>query len=117
MEMYNLDRENNIQASVDALGKKWEIHYNKQTGLCYARPNPDRSDAQIPKDLEGLWTKPSLLAPRIKKYVTDTWDHADRIKQENERKVQAAKEHAALEKKEAKPKKVKADSDKGSTSD
>ena len=103
-DTFDLNRENNIDANVDALGKKWIIHFNKQNGLCHARPEPDRSDAVIPKDLKGQWTKPSLLAPRIKKYVTDTWDTADKAMADAARIAQAAKEAEARRKAEAKAK-------------
>ena len=94
-EVFNLDRETNIAANVDALGKKWIIHANKQTGLCYVRPEPDREDAVIPKILRGKWTKPSIVLPLIQQYVTATWDHADKVTTDNERTKQAAKELAA----------------------
>jgi len=101
-DTFDLNRENNIDANVDALGKKWIIHFNKQNGLCHARPKPDRSDAVIPKDLKGQWTKPSLLEPRIKKYVTETWDVAVKAQADAERTAQAAKENAAARKQKAK---------------
>ena len=91
-EVFDLDREQNIEALVDSFGKQWKIVANKQTGLCYARPNPDREDAEIPKLLEGLWTKASLLKPLIVQYVTSTWDAADLAKTKLERKRQAALE-------------------------
>ncbi len=93
-EVFNLDRENNIEALVDALGKKWVIKANKQNGLCYARPHPDRTDAVIPETLQGLWTKPSILKPKIVEYVTKTWVKADKAKAAAERAKQAKAEQA-----------------------
>ena len=97
-EMYDLNREQHVGANVDALGRKWVIHMNRQNGLCYARPEPDRSDAQIPKNMKGLWTKVGLLEKEIKKYVNDTWDTAEQAKLQAERKKQAAKEAPKKEK-------------------
>ena len=105
-EVFDLDRERNIEALVDSFGKQWKIVASKQTGLCYARPNPDREDAKIPKILEGLWTKASLLKPLITKYVTSTWDAADRADVKSERKRQVALE-AAKGKKDVKVVNVK----------
>ena len=108
---FNLDRENNIDASVDAFGKQWQVHVQKGNGLCYVRPNPDREDAVIPPKLQGLWTKPSLVQPLIKAHCVASWDQADAAKLKADREVQAAKEQELLEKKE-----LKAKNDKRSTS-
>ena len=97
-ETYDLNRAQHEEANVDALGKKWIIHVNRQNGLCYARPEPDRSDAQIPKIIQGLWTKPALLETKIKKYVQETWDVAEQAKVKADRKAQAAKEAPKKEK-------------------
>ena len=94
MSEFNLDREISIEKKVDAEGKKWVIHVNKQNGLCYLRPEPDRVDAVIPKELQGLWTKPSLLAPKLDIYLNQSWDKADRANAEAERKREAAREHS-----------------------
>lgn len=90
---FDLNRENNIEALVDATGKKWKIHVNKQNGLCKARPEPDRVDAVIPKEFAGEWTKPSLLQPIIQNYVTKTWDQSADYDKKAERKREAAKEY------------------------
>jgi hypothetical protein len=92
MSEFNLDREVSIEKNVDALGKKWVIHINRQNGLCYARPEPDRSDAVIPKQMKGLWTKPALLETRIKAYLKATWDKAEVAQAEAAKKAQVAKE-------------------------
>lgn len=104
METFNLDRERNIEALVDAFGKRWEIKVNKQTGLLTTRPNPDRADAVIPDEMQGQWTKSTLLVPVIRKYVTETWDKTDKHKLEAARKAEALKESTALAAKEAKAK-------------
>lgn len=98
MSEFNLDREVSIQQNVDATGKKWVIHANRQNGLCYVRPEPDRSDAVIPEELQGLWTKPSLLEPKIKDYLARTWDKADAANAAAERKREAAREQQAKQK-------------------
>ncbi len=100
MTVYNLDRATREAENIDALGKKWVIKIKRESGLCYARPEPDREDAQIPKAMGGLWTKPALLMEQIQKYVVTTWDNAEQKAQENERKAQAAKENKAKAKKD-----------------
>ena len=97
-ETFNLDRETQIEANVDAFSRQWKIHSNRGTGLCYVRPNPDREDAVIPKEMGGLWTKPSLLTPKIKDYITKTWDEADLANKKAERKRLAALEASKQEK-------------------
>lgn len=92
---FDLNRELNVDQLVDALGKKWVIHVNKQNGLCHARPEPDRSDAVIPKEFAGQWTKPSLLQPHIKDYVVKSWDQAAQADKVAERKREVAKEYNA----------------------
>jgi hypothetical protein len=91
MSEFNLDREVSIQNKVDATGKKWNIHVNKQNGMCYVRPEPDRVDAVIPKPMQGLWTKPSLLEPVLVKYLNESWDQAEVAIQKAERKKAAQK--------------------------
>ena len=97
-ETFNLDREVSMERNVDAEGKKWVIHVNRQNGLCYLRPEPDRVDAIIPKDLQGLWTKPSLLQPKLEQYLKKTWDKADAANAAAERKREVAREQQRLEK-------------------
>lgn len=92
-EEFNLDREVSVERNVDAEGKKWMIHVNRQNGLCYLRPEPDRVDAHIPTELRGLWTKPSLLQPKLNAYLQKSWDKADKANADQERKRQAAKEY------------------------
>jgi hypothetical protein len=91
-EVFNLDREQNIAASIDALGKKWEIFQERGRALYFTRPNPDRSDAVIPKHMQGRWTKTDLLQAEISKHVNNSWDTADKAKAKSERIAQAAKE-------------------------
>ena len=94
MSEFNLDREVSIERNVDAEGRKWIIHVNRQNGLCFARPEPDRSDAVIPEVMKGLWTKPSLLQPRIQEYLNKSWDKADAANAAAERKREVAREQA-----------------------
>lgn len=100
-EVYDFDRAQREAQNVDALGKKWVIHFNRQNGLCYARPEPDRSDAHIPDIMGGLWTKASLLEEKIKLHVRKSWDIAEQKRAELERKAQVAKEQEKLRAKEA----------------
>ena len=91
-EPFNLDRELSIEKNVDALGKQWEVHFNRGSSLCHIRPNPDRSDAQIPEILQGRWTKPSLLKDKLKEYLAESWDKSDKKVALAERTKQAALE-------------------------
>jgi len=101
MTEVTLDREQSIEELKDALGKQWVIKRARGHGLCYARPEPDREDAQIPKNMKGLWTKAELLKQQVQSYVTKTWDIADKARATAERTAEAAKEAA---KQPAKPK-------------
>jgi hypothetical protein len=85
-EVYNLDRETNIKNNVDALGKKWEVHQERGRALYHARPNPDRSDAVIPKNMQGSWTKVELLQAEILKYLHQTWNKAEQVKAKNDKR-------------------------------
>ena len=76
-DTFNLDRTISIQNNVDALGKNWVIHNHRGTSLCHIRPNPDRSDAKIPEEMQGQWTKPSLLREKLVAYLNSSWDMAD----------------------------------------
>jgi hypothetical protein len=105
MTEFNFDRAQKEEHLIDALGKKWTVVVNKQNGLCHTRPEPDREDAVIPKNIAGQWTKPTLLMEQIKLYVSSTWDKAEEVAAKNARQVQAAKE---LEDGEAKKAEVKA---------
>lgn len=101
-EEFSLDREMNIENNVDATGKKWNVHTERGRHLFYALPEGARPDAIIPDKLQGKFTKRMYLETEIKRYVQESWDHADRIAQKNERKAQAAKEAANGRKQEAK---------------
>lgn len=101
-EKFDLNRTQNIQALVDAFGKQWVVVVNKQNGLCHARPNPDREDAVIPDSISGQWTKPDLLVPKLRSYVTKTWDMADAKQKKMEREAQAAAEAELQARKDAK---------------
>jgi len=90
-----LTREESIRQSIDALGKQWVIHRSRGHGLCYARPIPDRADAQIPVIMKGRWTKAILLQEQINNYVTKTWDIAAKAQATAERTKLAAKENKA----------------------
>jgi hypothetical protein len=109
-QKFDLDRDTNIKNDIDAQGKKWEVKRDRGRALYLARPNPDHERAVIPKQMEGLWTKIDLLRDQIKKYVVESWNHADAVAQKNERKRAAEAEQA----KEAKKVKAKSD-DNGST--
>ena len=101
-EQFDLDRDTNIANNIDATGKKWNIFTERGRHLFFARPEPDRADAIIPKDLQGRWTKRMLLDEAIKLHVRKSWDHADEVRIKNERKAQATKEAQANARKETK---------------
>lgn len=98
---FNLDREISIDHNVDALGKKWEVHYNRGTSLCHI-VRTDRSDAQIPEAMQGQWTKPSLLTDRLKAYLNESWDTADKasalVARTEQAEVEAPKKESFMEK-------------------
>lgn len=98
-DTFNLDREVNLQNNIDAEGKKWVIKKQRSNGLLFVRPEPDRVDAVIPKELQGLWTKHLLLEGAVKTYLTASWNKVEVANKRKERKEQAAKEQAALAKK------------------
>lgn len=62
---------------VDPTGKKWEIHGRRGSALVHARPNPDRADAQIPKEFSGEWTSPQRLKDLVKIWLNRMWDKAE----------------------------------------
>lgn len=76
-EKFNLDREISIDKNVDALGKKWNIVHIRGTALYKVIPDPAPHNYMVPKNMQGLWTKPSLLDDEIKKYLKESWDLAD----------------------------------------
>ena len=98
MTEYNFDRAQREAEQVDALGKKWIVKVQRQNGLCYARPEPDREDAVIPKQMQGQWTKPSLLLEQINLYIKRTWDKAEEVAAANARTAKAAKEQEHADK-------------------
>ena len=91
-ETLTIDPQESIKNNVDALGKTWKVYYGRGSGLCFARPDPDRTDAVIPDNMKGRWTKPSLLQEQITKYVTETWEKAAKADKALERKREAARE-------------------------
>lgn len=111
-EKFDLDRETNLKNNIDAQGKKWEIKQQRGRALYFTRPNPDRADAVIPKNMQGQWTKVELLMTEIRKYVREDWDRADVVAAKALRVKLAAEEAAKQEIKEAKDAKAK-DSGKG----
>lgn len=92
-EEFNLDREQNIENNIDATGKKWNIYTEKGRHFFFARPEPDRKDAVIPELIRGRWTKKGLLEARVKRYVTESWEQADRADMKAERKREVAREY------------------------
>ena len=96
---FDLDREVSIERGIDAEGKKWVIKAQRGNGLLFARPDPDRENAVIPKELGGLWTKIGLLQAQIDLYLDKSWTKAEEARAQAERKAVAAKEAAARAKK------------------
>lgn len=76
-EQFNLDRKISVENMVDPTGKKWEIHGKRGSALVHARPNPDRKDAQIPKEFAGDWTSPQRLKDLVKMWLNRMWDKAE----------------------------------------
>jgi hypothetical protein len=76
---FDLDRETNMKHRIDPTGKKWEIHGKRGSSLVHARPNPDRADAQIPKEFEGEWTSPTVLKEKIDTWLTKVWNKSDEL--------------------------------------
>lgn len=75
---FNLDRKISIENNVDAEGKKWELHSSKKhPGLVWARPNPDRTDAIIPKLFYGMWTSKERLQKQIEQHLAASWNKAE----------------------------------------
>jgi hypothetical protein len=91
-EVFNLDRESNIEKNIDAAGKKWEIFQTRGHPMYFARPNPDRSDAIIPELISGCWTNRPLLQDKIDLYLKRNWDESELTQKKNARTNQAAVE-------------------------
>lgn len=100
-ETYNLERQQNLENSIDPTGKKWTIVHIKGTALYEARPEPYRSDIVTPGEFEGRWTKPSLLQDQISLFLNRAWDKAEAVAQKMERKAHASKQAAKEEQKTA----------------
>lgn len=86
-EGFDLDRHVSIENMVDPTGKKWLIHAERGSALVHARPEPDRADAQIPKEFSGRWTSVTVLKEKMNIWLNRQWDHADRVIAERARKV------------------------------
>jgi len=95
-EVFDLDRQTNLKENIDDQGKKWEVKQERGRALYFARPNPDRADAVIPKNMQGQWTKVELLKTEIRKYVSESWAKADVAAAKALRTKLAAKETAAI---------------------
>lgn len=95
---FSLDRNYSIENNIDPQGRTWLIHSSKQyPGLVWGRPNPDRSDAQIPKQFEGKWTSKDRLQRQINVYLIAAWDQAEAAQARTQRAKQAAKENPVVE--------------------
>jgi len=88
-EAYNLERQTALENSIDPTGKKWEIKGERGSSLVHARPNPDRSDAQIPKAFGGRWTSRSVLLEKIDVWLGQQWDASERAAQKLARRAHA----------------------------
>ncbi len=84
-EVQSIDRVENIANNIDATGKKWVVFTDRQTGLAFTRPEPDRADAIIPDLLEGRWTKKPLIEAQIALYLERSCDEADKQRAKNAR--------------------------------
>jgi hypothetical protein len=95
-EQFNLNRKLSVENKVDPTGKKWTIHGERGSALVHARPEPDRSDAQIPKEFSGKWTSVAVLTEKIDTWLHRQWDHADRVALQNARKNAPLKQEELL---------------------
>jgi len=77
MELMN--RESAMPQSMDPQGRKWIVKGERGSALVHARPDPDRSDAQIPKEFEGKWTSPTVLKEKIEIWLGRQWAHAEKL--------------------------------------
>jgi hypothetical protein len=78
-----LERQTALENSMDPTGKQWVIHGKKGSALVHARPNPDRTDAVIPKEFEGQWTSPTVLREKLTIWLNRQWDKSDEIARKN----------------------------------
>lgn len=92
-EVQTIDRKTNIENNTDAAGKQWKLYTDRQTGLAFTRPEPDRSDAVIPKILEGRFTQTVLLQTALTRYLELNWDEAELLQTKSTRKSEALKEN------------------------
>lgn len=83
MEAFNLERQTALENSMDPTGKQWVIHGKKGSALVHARPNPDRSDAQIPQEFQGQWTSPTVLREKLDRWLNKQWDISDEAVRKN----------------------------------
>jgi hypothetical protein len=83
---FSTDRHVSIENMMDPTGKQWVIHGERGSALVHARPNPDRVDAQIPKEFGGKWTSPTVLKEKMITWLNRQWDHAERVTLENSKK-------------------------------
>jgi hypothetical protein len=95
-EQFNLNRKLSVENKVDPTGKKWTIHGERGSALVHARPEPDRVDAQIPKEFAGKWTSVAVLTEKIDTWLGRQWDHADRVTLQNARKNAPLKQEELL---------------------
>jgi len=79
-EVFNLERSTAMKEMIDPTGKKWRLHGQRGSSLVHARPDPDRSDAQIPKAFSGQWTSPQVLTEKITVWLGQQWDVSDEQK-------------------------------------
>lgn len=92
-----IDRRYSEKNNIDSHGRKWKMHSSKQhPGLVWARPDPDREDAVIPKQFEGKWTSKERLSKQIALYITADWNKAEAAMARAARVAQAAKENQKI---------------------
>lgn len=95
---FSLDRNYSEENNIDSQGRKWMIHSSKShPGLVWGRPEPDREDAQIPKQFSGKWTSKDRLQKQINVYLTADWNKAEAAMAQAARVAQAAKENKVVE--------------------
>lgn len=100
-EYFDIDREQSIERNVDAFGRQWKIGHLRGSNLYAVKSEQLKTNANIPEEIGGKWTKVPLLEARIKQYVTSTWDKADEEKKKARGKARAKKQLAEEKKEES----------------
>lgn len=100
-----IDREESIKHNIDCFGRKWVITKKPFTpSLVVCRPEVDREDAVIPKQMIGDWTSRIRLQEQLNIYLKQSWDKADAALKQSAAKAREVKAREAEKKAISKPK-------------